>query len=308
MARLMGYLLVGATLSFVAFGCAGKNSSPTEAEQEYGLVLLKVVAGSDSPFRLIADSAVITVSAPDMDRIVRELAVTDSSVEGSINGIPVGDDRKFTIDVFDSASRLQYTGFVEEDVSADSTTTVRIVLYRLTGAAYIIGRINDTVTVQDTGMLDSSRIVVSFPPGRFMPLDSGIALNYRGHAWDSISPSVEDGDYFFWKTENPDGVSGERLGKTTFEVAADGQIWLIVHGEFGGGGNSGGEVDWTSELTTQDELESDGWADTGLRLHSSRRDGAYPNTWMLYKRDCTAGETFTYRTRKYSAPSVVIRQ
>ena len=83
-------------------------------------------------------------------------------------------------------------------------------------------------------------------------------------------------------------------------MLSDGPAWLLVTTRFGGGGNSDG--DWQQELTTQAELEADGWAQIATGITDSW-DSINPSLeYILYERDCSTGELFHLRTEKYVAP------
>jgi uncharacterized protein (TIGR02145 family) len=103
----------------------------------------------DSPFRRLADSAVITVSAGDMLTITRELTISDSSVEGSIEGIPVGKARLFSLTVYDSLGNVHYRGTAEADISEGSTARIILNVIRVSEDTEITGEIIETGTVTD---------------------------------------------------------------------------------------------------------------------------------------------------------------
>jgi len=129
--------LLGAMLS-----CSETPDQALSPEpQGSGQALLKITAAADSPFSRIADHATVTVSAPDMLTMSSALTVTDSSVEGSITGIPAGKDRLFEVEVFDSVDTVQYRGSGVADVVADSSVKVAINVVRVSGAVVIDGSI-----------------------------------------------------------------------------------------------------------------------------------------------------------------------
>jgi Concanavalin A-like lectin/glucanases superfamily len=123
-----------------------------------GTALLKINAQANSPFKQIARTALLTISAGDMQTMTPPLAVTDSSVEGKIVGIPAGNSRLFKVDVFDSAETKRYSGSALADVIGDSTVPVFISVYRIDGNAIINGTIfengqpSQNIPVLDPGL------------------------------------------------------------------------------------------------------------------------------------------------------------
>jgi hypothetical protein len=104
-------------------------------------VLFKIAAAPNTPFARIADSASLTISAPDMNNYISPLIVTDSTVEGTITGIPAGKNRLFTVSVFDSLDSLQYKGSATVNLPRGATVNVPITLYRVGANAIINGSI-----------------------------------------------------------------------------------------------------------------------------------------------------------------------
>ncbi len=73
---------------------------------------------------------------------------------------------------------------------------------------------------------------------------------------------------------------------------------------WGGGGNESG--DWVSELTTREELETQGWAEYVTGLSTRHIGDTEPSVeYVVFSRDCVAGEIFTYRTEKYAPPTII---
>lgn len=90
---------------------------------------------------LIASAEAI-ISAPDMDSIVTQLTVTDTTVYGTVDQIPAGDSRKFEILVYDENDDLTYEGSAFADVPGGATITVNITLLPVSspfGTAIIVG-------------------------------------------------------------------------------------------------------------------------------------------------------------------------
>jgi hypothetical protein len=86
------------------------------------------------------------------------------------------------------------------------------------------------------------------------------------------------------------------LGKTSFEVTSGGTVLLACTERWGGGGNAGGG--WKAELTTREQLEAEGWRAVGTLEGDKMK-------WVVFSRNCKAGERFTVRTEKYCAPIVI---
>jgi hypothetical protein len=154
-------------LSAVAFstliGCSDKPLS-VDNENDYSggtsAALFKIAAGPNTPFSRIAHSASVTITAPDMNKFSQKLIITDSTVEGTVTGIPAGKNRLFTVAVFDSLDSLQYQGTATADLPRGSTVNVPITLYRIGANAIINGNVVET-TLSDSMVL-------------FLPLDSNI--------------------------------------------------------------------------------------------------------------------------------------
>ena len=87
-------------------------------------------------------------------------------------------------------------------------------------------------------------------------------------------------------------------GKTTFKVVRDGVVLMACTDRWGKGGNSSGN--WKPELTTRAELERQGWSEVAILPLTDKK-----MVWIVFKRACKAGETFTYRTEKYNPPLLI---
>jgi hypothetical protein len=134
-------------------GCSSSSDKSTGPQnQGLGIALLKITAASNSPFSQIADHATVTVSAPDMLTMTTDLTVTDTTVEGTVSGIPAGRDRLFSIAVYDSVDTMQYRGSASSNVIADSTVTITITVTRISGTAVINGTINEGDSIPTTGL------------------------------------------------------------------------------------------------------------------------------------------------------------
>lgn len=96
------------------------------------------------------------VSAPDMDTIVVELIINSNSVEGTIENIPAGLNRKFEIFAYDAETELTYYGHTFSDVPARQIITLQVILYPVShnGTVIIIGTFVLVFRANYTGMFD----------------------------------------------------------------------------------------------------------------------------------------------------------
>lgn len=109
-----------------------------------GTAFFNIKSEQGSPFSKIADSAIVIISDSDMNTMIENLSISDTSVFGFVYGVPAGKNRVFAVSVFDSLSTLQYYGTAAGNVEADSTVNISILLYRITGNVNINGLIIDT--------------------------------------------------------------------------------------------------------------------------------------------------------------------
>lgn len=135
--KLLSIAIIFAALS----GCGSLNQVTEPVIQGKGIAMLKIVAAAGSPFQKLAKKATLTISASDMLTMSKTLTITDSSVEGTISGIPAGKSRLFAVAVVDSLDTLQYRGSSLASVIADSTVKVSINVTRVSGNAIIDGNI-----------------------------------------------------------------------------------------------------------------------------------------------------------------------
>lgn len=133
----MASLLVG------VFGCLPKEDPVAPALDGSGSFVFRMAVAPDSPFRKLAKSAELDVSAPDMSPIRHALMITDTSVEGRVDRIPAGEGRTFLVRVFDSAGTECYRGSAVGRIKADSTTNIAITISRSTGAVVINGTVDE---------------------------------------------------------------------------------------------------------------------------------------------------------------------
>jgi hypothetical protein len=118
---------VFASLVFVACQ-SGRPTSVEEVPQiSIAIPLNKTAQG-------ILESAEVVVTAPDIVEIRIPLEITGSQMRGTVRNIPVGSDRRFTINAYDGQGILAYTGSSTVNISADETADVRIVLRSVAAA------------------------------------------------------------------------------------------------------------------------------------------------------------------------------
>jgi len=89
----------------------------------------------------LVTSAKVVISATDMDTIQSDLTVTDSSVFGIVENIPVGLNRNFEVFCYDNSMNLTYYGYEYSDIEANAVLTLNIILYPVnhTGTVIING-------------------------------------------------------------------------------------------------------------------------------------------------------------------------
>ena len=95
-----------------------------------------------------------------------------------------------------------------------------------------------------------------------------------------------------------------KMGSATlkFKVLTDGLVHMACTSRFGGGGNSGGG--WKSEVTSEEQLEKNGWKrERGIELKDAQKD----HVWWTFTRTCKSGEEFTFRTEKYISPMLLMK-
>lgn len=120
------------------------------------------------------------------------------------------------------------------------------------------------------------------------------------------TPLWSSNDRLHWK-KVPAGLEGAKFtqfdsqykGATEFVVESSGTVFLAVTSRWGSGGNHSGS--WTEELTSKEAFLDQGWKEISP-LHETSDEIGHQHQWILYSRDCHAGEHFRLRTEKYCAP------
>ena len=147
------------------------------------------------------------------------------------------------------------------------------------------------------GRFAKVRMVNAPKDGRFFPLRANAPVNLgaRYLHWSKIPPEFK-GLYFF--------KNNEQQGTTQFQITSSGTVLMAVTTRWAGGG---GGSDWKRELVTQKDLESKGWRKVG-RLGSYYKVGGSLQDWIVFARHCKKGESYSYRTEKYVAPVIMLKE
>lgn len=179
-------ILLPVCFSLALIGCSFEDEdSPTGVIGTRGGISLRLRIDPASPFKSIAKSGTLTVSAADMSTLSAPLTLGDSTVSAEIAGIPAGKNRSIELKVFGDDGILGYQGSGLADILPDSTTQVAINLVRTTGSAVIVGRIIDDSA--SSGWLAPSSLTLgaqaSATFGSVLDLESGQAwLAYQANA------------------------------------------------------------------------------------------------------------------------------
>ncbi len=117
--------VAGGTISCGTENAPASSVPETMVEVSIGVKLSKLAAST-------MVRAEVVVSAADMDTITVGLEIVGDVASGTIRGIPVGSNRQFTINGYDSADLLAYSGTAGADVApGESTNPVTIILKRV---------------------------------------------------------------------------------------------------------------------------------------------------------------------------------
>jgi hypothetical protein len=125
MSRLFGILLL---LIVCLAGACSSNSKPATGSAELLATTSQALSQAD------ATTVTVTISAPDITpSIVQSLVKTAGTWQGTIGGIPVGTNRTFTANAYNSSSTLIYSGAVSSvTITKGTTTMVAVVLQQVT--------------------------------------------------------------------------------------------------------------------------------------------------------------------------------
>ncbi len=136
--------------------------------------------------------------------------------------------------------------------------------------------------------------------GRFAVLRESVPVWIEGpRAWKTVPPQLRG--VRFLQNNN------EYRGVTHFTVRKPGRLLMACTKRWGGGGNKRGG--WTQQLVSREQIINDGWnpVDGQLVSHLPGHPTDTALHWELFERNCRAGETFKYRTEKYAAPILLMR-
>jgi hypothetical protein len=136
-------VLISGFLGIFLGGCSSKNNPTQSPVEKSGSISFRISIAADSPFKKIAKKAELNISAPDMITITKLLEIKDSTIEGTVNNIPSGKERKFEVRVFDSTGTERYKGSVSGNIKADSTVSITLPISRIVGSATINGTVNE---------------------------------------------------------------------------------------------------------------------------------------------------------------------
>src|SRR5512133_2576781 len=110
------------------------NMSPSQATAtDNKSVSVSFAIKTNQQFRQLAHQAFISVSAYDIDSINEPMIITDSLLCGTVRGIPVGEQRKFEIHVYDSSNTLRFYGMQKVSLQSGVSTKVSIPLRQISG-------------------------------------------------------------------------------------------------------------------------------------------------------------------------------
>lgn len=131
-------------------------------------------------------------------------------------------------------------------------------------------------------------------PGEWRPFSKGeaVASPLVGpggpvRVWGDIPERLTALEHYYLlpDTAKLDAVA---YGQLDFEVTEGGIVRMLTTTSFG---DYGSGSDWRTELTSREQLELDGWVETEAF-----------GSWLLFERQCEAGEKFSIRTEKYHSP------
>lgn len=157
------------------------------------------------------------------------------------------------------------------------------------------------------GSIVTADVAVSSPGGQYEVLAIGelVSTNWDRYYWHELPAFAVEQDVLFWQYEHT-GFPNPADGLTTFEVLNDGPVLMACTTRWGLGGGGNIYESWYPEITTRAELESQGWTEFTTGLKDAELGGPAPCVeYVIFRRDCVAGEEFTYRTEKYRPPMII---
>ena len=119
-------------LLFLINSC-GVDSNSNDNDLDSSIVSNASVTISLTNDECNVTTANATVTASDISSIgPKNLDISGSLITGTLNNIPVGSDRLFTVKALNSDSKIVYEGSSKSDIEANQTATVTVVLQRNT--------------------------------------------------------------------------------------------------------------------------------------------------------------------------------
>ena len=112
--------------------------------------------------------AEVVITAVDMETIQQELTLSGDLVSGTVQGVPVGTERLITLNGYDGAGTLIYTGSSEVDLPAGGAVPVTVAMHRVPSSSGPEPEL--TVTLTDPNLFFLPDMKVEFlwiEPGTF---------------------------------------------------------------------------------------------------------------------------------------------
>lgn len=106
------------------------TDSGKESEEETSLQF-RFTLSNPEEFAARADSAALIISGTDLKTMRFPLTITDSTVEGTITELLAGEDRLFTIEVYDGTGKITYNGSITLDVDPGSINSFPIIVSKV---------------------------------------------------------------------------------------------------------------------------------------------------------------------------------
>jgi hypothetical protein len=147
------------TIILAGFRCTFDTlSSEKEQIADSKTVSVAFSIATTDTFNRVALSAIVRVTAPDMDTISQSMTMNDSTISVTLSTVPVGYNRFFEVFVYDSLHILAYYGSQYADLWPNQRTYVFITLQKATTSEVVV-----IGTIKDDTIPDTTRHFV-FPP------------------------------------------------------------------------------------------------------------------------------------------------
>lgn len=157
-------LILLAAISLLV-SCEGERPMEVIAPEGEGRMEVHLVLPKLATENVVRVEAV--VEGIDFTAIRQDLTITGNKATGTIENIPAGTDRRFTLNAYDAEDNLLYTGSAVSDVIADQTVQVKITMRRVgqpqgPTLAYVLNKESGNILVLDT---QSNHYAASIPLG-----------------------------------------------------------------------------------------------------------------------------------------------